>query len=53
MGDTKLLFSDLVKKRKVSQLGEGEKWFRWQNTLFLGDDGLRYLKRFLKENNSQ
>ncbi|CAM9882297.1 unnamed protein product [Pylaiella littoralis] len=51
-GDTKLLFRALVKKRKASQLGEGEKWFRWQNT-FWRDDGLRYFKRFLKETNSQ
>ncbi|CAM9297292.1 unnamed protein product, partial [Ectocarpus sp. 13 AM-2016] len=33
-GDHRLMFRDLVKRRKVGQLGEGEKWFRSENTFF-------------------
>ncbi|CAM9719770.1 unnamed protein product [Ectocarpus sp. 13 AM-2016] len=45
-GNAKLLFRDLVKKRKVGQLGEGEKWFRRENT-FWKDDGERVFLRFV------
>lgn len=45
-GNAKLLFRDLVKKRKVGQLGEGEKWFRRENT-FWKDNGERVFLRFL------
>ncbi|CAM9309058.1 unnamed protein product [Hapterophycus canaliculatus] len=44
--NAKLLFRDLVKKRKVGQLGEGEKWCRRENT-FSKDDGERVFLRFL------
>jgi len=45
-GNGKHLFRDLVKKRKVGQLGESEKWFRKENT-FWKDDGERVFLRFL------
>ncbi|CAN0281012.1 unnamed protein product, partial [Ectocarpus sp. 12 AP-2014] len=28
----RLLFRDLVSKRKASELGEGERWFMWDRT---------------------
>lgn len=45
-GDTKLLFRDLVKKTKASQLAEGEKWFRWENTF--EDRGQTSFQKFRK-----
>ncbi|CAN0271103.1 unnamed protein product [Ectocarpus sp. 6 AP-2014] len=46
-GDVRLMFRDLVKKRKVGQLGEGEKWFRHENTFF-EDEGETSFKKFRK-----
>ena len=46
-GDVRLMFRDLVKKRKVGQLGEGEKWFRSENTFF-EDEGETSFKKFRK-----
>lgn len=45
-GKTRLLFRDLVIKRKARQLGEGDQSFLWHRTFFEdGDD--RLLKRFV------
>lgn len=42
----RLLFRDLVSKRKASELGEGERWFMWDRTYF-DDDGEKFFKRFV------
>jgi len=46
-GNAKLLFRDLVKKRKVGQLGEGERWFRREKT-FWKDHEERVFVRFME-----
>lgn len=43
---SRLLFRDLVSKRKASLLGEGERWFLWNRTYF-DDDGEKFFKRFI------
>ena len=45
-GDAKHMFQDLVRKRKVGQLGESEKWFRKENT-FWKDEHERVFLRFV------
>ncbi|CAM9697243.1 unnamed protein product [Ectocarpus sp. 6 AP-2014] len=47
-GNARLLFRDLVKKRKLGQLKEGEKWFRMENTYF-EDDHAHLFLRFLSK----
>jgi len=37
------LFRDLLQKRNASQLVEGEKWFRWENTFFSEADERLFL----------
>ncbi|CAM9478203.1 unnamed protein product, partial [Sphacelaria rigidula] len=37
-GNGRLLFRALLQKRDASQLVEGEKWFRWENTFFSRSD---------------
>ncbi|CAM9532930.1 unnamed protein product, partial [Hapterophycus canaliculatus] len=37
-GNGKLLFRALLQKRNASQLVEGDKWFRWENTFFSQSD---------------
>lgn len=48
-GNGRLMFRDLLRKRKAAELAEGEKWFRWECTYF-GDGEERLLKRFLDNN---
>ncbi|CAM9812320.1 unnamed protein product, partial [Pylaiella littoralis] len=45
-GKTRILFRDLVMKRKAGQLGEGEKWFAWSQTFF-EDADYRNFKKFV------
>lgn len=48
-GNGRLMFRDLLKKRKASQLVEGETWFRWECTFFSEADE-RFFQRFLDNN---
>lgn len=45
-GKTRLLFRDLVSKRKGGRLGKAETWFAWDRTFFEDDDE-RHFKRFI------
>ena len=48
-GNSRLMFRDLLRKRKAAQLANDEAWFQFQATYF--DDGdERLLKRFLDNN---
>ncbi|CAM9115140.1 unnamed protein product [Ectocarpus sp. 8 AP-2014] len=44
--NSRTLFRDLLQKRNASQLGETEKWFRWENTFFIQSDA-RLFQRFV------
>ncbi|CAN0550788.1 unnamed protein product [Ectocarpus sp. 12 AP-2014] len=50
-GDGRLLFRALLQKRDSSQLVEGEKWFRWENTFFSQNDE-RLFQRFVDKMNA-
>lgn len=50
-GNSRNLFRDLLQKRNSSQLSEGEKWFRWENTFFCEGDE-RLFQRFLDKANA-
>ena len=45
-GETRVLFRDLVSKRKAGQLEVGDQWFLWHRTFFEDDDD-RLFKRFV------
>lgn len=46
-GDWKLLFTEMVGKRKACRLVDSERWFRWENSFF-GDADARLFRRFLE-----
>ena len=48
-GNGRLMFRDLLKKRKASQLVEGEKWFVYERTFFSEGDE-RFFQRFVDNN---
>ncbi|CAM9596594.1 unnamed protein product [Ectocarpus fasciculatus] len=50
-GNGRLLFRALLQKRNTSQLVEGEKWFRWENTFFSQSDE-RLFQRFVDKVNA-
>ncbi|CAB1106674.1 unnamed protein product [Ectocarpus sp. CCAP 1310/34] len=50
-GNGRLLFRALLQKRNASQLAEGEKWFRWENTFFSQSDE-RLFQRFVDKMNA-
>ncbi|CAB1119258.1 unnamed protein product [Ectocarpus sp. CCAP 1310/34] len=50
-GNGRLLFRALLQKRNASQLAEGEKWFRWENTFFSQSDE-RLFQRFVDKINA-
>lgn len=45
-GNARLLFRELVSRRRASQLGAGNKWFLWDRTFFEGS-GDKFFKRFV------
>ncbi|CAM9986369.1 unnamed protein product [Ectocarpus sp. 6 AP-2014] len=45
-GNGRRLFREMLQKRNASQLGDTEKWFRWENTFFCEGDE-RLFQRFL------
>ena len=48
-GNGRLLFRDLMQKRKAGRLADDEKWIRWECTFF-GEDKERLFQRFLDKN---
>ena len=48
-GNGRLMFRDLVSKRKEGKLADDETWFKWDATFF-GEDKQRLFQRFLDKN---